>query len=131
MAFTKKRSGSETRKRGPIIGFRATEEERNHILASAQRAGLTPSSYVRSRALEKPTTRAVRRPPIETTQLSQLLGLLGAAGGAIRQMALTDTRGDATTAAELIAALAIFQDAARSIIAALGKRPRLPQDSSK
>ncbi len=131
MAFTKKRSGSETRKRAPIIGFRATDEERNHIQAAAERAGLTVGSYVRSRALAKPTTRAVRRPPIETTQLSQLLGLLGEAGGAIRKITLDDTRAEATANAELVVALALFQEAARSIIAALGKRPHLPQDSSK
>jgi hypothetical protein len=75
----KLRSGSEKRKRDPIIGFRATKEERAEIAGNAGRAGLTVSSYVRSRSLKKPTTRAVRRPPVETVQLAQLLGLLGAA----------------------------------------------------
>src|SRR5271156_200822 len=87
MAFTKKRSGSETRKREPIIGFRATAEERAKIKALALRAGLTLSSYVRSRSLSKPTTRAVRRPPVETAELAKLLGTLGAVGGAIQQIA--------------------------------------------
>src|SRR5271154_6459852 len=84
MAFSKKRSGSETRKRAPIIGFRATDHERAQIEAAAQRAGLTVGSYVRSRALAKPTTRAVRRPPVETVQLARLLGMLGAVGGRIQ-----------------------------------------------
>ena len=57
----KKRSGSEKRKRGPIIGFRATEEERAKIEGAADRAGLTVGSYVRSRSLKTPTTRAARR----------------------------------------------------------------------
>src|SRR5262249_49302668 len=82
-----KRSGSETRKRGPIIGFRATHDELKEIQASADRAGLTVGSYVRSRALERPTTRAMRRPPVQTAQLAQLLGLLGAAGGNLQRLA--------------------------------------------
>src|ERR1700685_2472938 len=80
-------SGRETRKREPIIVFRATEEERARIQASAERAGLTVGSYVRSRSLKAPTTRAVRRPPVATAQLAQLLGLLGAAGGDLKRLA--------------------------------------------
>src|SRR5271163_2967078 len=97
MAFAKKRngsakqgksrSGSETRKRAPIIGFRATDQERAKIEADARRAGLTVGSYVRSRALKRPETRAVRRPPVETAQLAKLLGMLGAVGGAVTQIA--------------------------------------------
>src|ERR1700683_2175379 len=87
MAFTRKRSGSETRRRAPIIGFRATDEERATIKAFADRAGLTVGSYVRSRALARPTTRAVRRATQATAQLAQLLGILGAAGGQLQRIA--------------------------------------------
>lgn len=87
MAFSRKKSGSETRKRAPIIGFRASDAERARIEASALRAGLTVGSYVRSRALEKPTTRAVRKPPVETQQLAQLLGQLGAVSGLVQALA--------------------------------------------
>src|ERR1700687_4508117 len=80
MAYRKKRGGSEKRERNPIIGFRATDGERAQIEASAPRAGLTVGSYVRSRALGKPTTRAVRRPTVETAQLAQLLGDAGRRG---------------------------------------------------
>src|ERR1700733_15574938 len=87
MAYSKKRSGSEKRKRSPIIGFRATDGERAEIEAAAEVAGLTVGSYVRARSLANPTTRAVRRPPVEIAQLAQLLGLLGAVGGVVQAIA--------------------------------------------
>jgi len=83
MAY-KKKNGGEKRKQGPIIAFRVTEEERAEIQAFAERAGLSVGSYIRSRALAKSTTRAVRRPPVETRQLAALLGMLGAVGGAVQ-----------------------------------------------
>src|SRR5580692_12030148 len=98
MAYSKKRSGSEKRKRAPIIGFRATDEERAQIEAAAQRAGLTVGSYVRSCSLAKPTTRAVRRPPVETAQLAQLLGMLGAVGGAARTILQKHDAGESVAA---------------------------------
>src|SRR5580692_9204424 len=122
MAYRKKQSGSETRKRAPIIGFRATDEERAHIEAFASRAGLTVGSYVRSRSLEKPTTRAVRRAPVETAQLAQLLGMLGAACGGIQS--LLEKHTDTVIAeAEARDTLALFREAATEILHALGKRP--------
>lgn len=122
MAFTKKRSGSEKRKRAPIIGFRATDEERAAIEASADRAGLTVGSYVRSRALARPTTRAVRRPPQTTAQLAQLLGSLGAAGGQLQRIA-TAQNAQQQGGEEVAAALAGFREAASAIMQALGRRP--------
>ncbi len=134
MAFSKKsrnatqrsgksRSGSETRKRGPIIGFRATEEERARIQASADRAGLTVGSYVRSRSLKAPATRAVRRPPQATAQLAQLLGLLGAAGGDLKRLAQIADAGEVKHDREIDDALTLFREAATAILQALGKRP--------
>jgi hypothetical protein len=114
------RSGSEKRKRQPIIGFRASAEERARIQAAAERAGLTVSSYVRSRSLKKPTTRAVRRPPVETTQLAQLLGLLGAASGELHRIGESLTTADADSNTR--AALASLREAATAIMQALGKR---------
>jgi uncharacterized protein (DUF1778 family) len=115
------RNGGDKRKREPIIGFRASADERAQIQAAADRAGLTVGSYVRSCALTRPTTRAVRRPPVATAQLAQLLGLLGASGGEIQRMAMTL---DAKTAvdADIQAALAAFREAASAIMQTLGKR---------
>jgi hypothetical protein len=129
MAFTKKRnvsdkrSGSETRKRAPIIAFRATDDERTRIEAAADRAGLTVGSYLRSCALSKPTTRAVRRPAVQTAQLAQLLGLLGAVGGDLHRIAKCLNAGEHGEGAELHAALGEFRAAASAIMRALGKQP--------
>jgi len=129
MAYSKKRSGSETRKRAPIIGFRATDEERAQIEAASRRAVLTVGSYVRSRALAKPTTRAVRRPPVETAQLARLLGLLGVAGGTIKALAEKHAAAGHVTAGEMRETITMFREAAASILQALGKRPALLPDS--
>jgi hypothetical protein len=122
------RSGSETRKRAPIIGFRATDDERAKIEADARRAGLTVGSYVRSRALKRPETRAVRRPPVETAQLAKLLGMLGAVGGAIAQIAKKHPTGGESAellASELLAAVKDFRKTSEVIIHAMGKHPHL------
>jgi hypothetical protein len=116
------RRGSETRKREPIIGFRATADERARIHASADRAGLTVGSYVRSRALKQPTTRAVRRPQVETAQLSQLLGLMGAVGGDLRRIAEGLNAGGTVENTEAAVALTDFREAAATIMQLLGKR---------
>lgn len=119
----RKRSGSETRKRGPIIGFRATDGERKEIQASADRAGLTVGSYVRSRALERPTTRAVRRPPVQTAQLAQLLGLLGVCGGELQRLSQHLNADQSIATIEMTATLTAFREAASAIMQLLGKRP--------
>lgn len=129
MAYRKKQSGSETRKRAPIIGFRATDAERAQIEASAQRAGLTVGSYVRSRALAKPTTRAVRRPPVETAQLAQLLGQLGAVSGMLQALVQKHGGGDAVIAVDVQKAIVMFREAVLAILQALGKRPALSRNS--
>jgi hypothetical protein len=118
----KRRSGSEKRKRGPKIDFRVTEDEHTRIKLAADQAGLTPGSYVRSCALKKPTTRAVRRPPVATAQLAQLLGLLGTAGGELQRIAKRLDGAEATSDTEIHAALKEFRAAASAILQALGKR---------
>ena len=118
----KSRSGSETRKREPIIGFRATADERAQIQANADRVGLTVGSYARSRTLKQPTTRAVRRPPVATAQLSQLLGLMGAVGGDLRRIAEGLDAGGTVEHTQAAAALTSFREAAAIIMQLLGKR---------
>jgi len=118
----KSRSGSETRKRGPRITFRVSDSEQAQIQANAGRAGLTVGSYARSRTLKQPTTRAVRRPPVETAQLSQLLGLMGAVGGDLRLIANGLNAGGTVENTEAAAALTCFREAAAAIMQLLGKR---------
>ena len=118
---SKRRSGSEKRKRAPIIGFRASDDEVSKIEALADREGLTISSYVRSRALAKPTTRAVRRAPVATAQLAQLLGLLGAVGGTLQSMNQR-LASESPVTAEIAEVLSDVRAAASVIMQALGRR---------
>ena len=117
----RKRSGSEKRKRKPSEGFRASDDERATIQGLADREGLTISSYVRSRALAKPTTRAVRRPPLATAQLAQLLGLIGTAGGSLQSMN-QHLASESPASSEITKALSDVRAAASAIMQALGKR---------
>jgi uncharacterized protein (DUF1778 family) len=119
---SKKRRSSESRKRGPIIGFRATEDERAKIQAAADRVGLTVGSYVRSRALRKPTTRAVRRPPVQTAQLAQILGLLGGVIGELKGLSTCLDHPEPALSSELSATLAEFRSVAAMTMQLLGKR---------
>jgi len=122
----RKRSGSEKRRRMPKIDFRVTEAEQAEIKASAQHAGLTVGSYCRSRSLAKPTTRAVRRPAVETAQLAQLLGMLGSAGKSLQSLSplfSSEEPSSEPMIAELKAAIADFRVAAAAIMRTLGKRP--------
>jgi hypothetical protein len=110
--------------------FKTLAIEDKQIEAAADRAGLTVGSYVRSRALSNPTTRAARRPPVQTQQLARLLGMLGAVSGAIQQIAKQQNSGTAPTSTELHMAVKDVRDAAAAIIQALGKRPHLSQGAA-
>jgi hypothetical protein len=83
---------------------------------------------VRSRALEKATTRAVRRPPIATAQLAQVLGILGVIRGQMRESVETHG-GGVIPAREVQETMLAFRDAAEAILRTLGKRPALSKDT--
>lgn len=119
-----KRSGSETRARGGIIGVRVSVAERDELEAAADRAGLTLGSYIRERVLSAPQTRAVRRPPIEKKLLAQLLGQLGRVGGNIHQIVKHMNFGTGVMHDELRSALASFEEAAAAIMEAMGRGQR-------
>ena len=119
-----KRSGSETRTRGGIIGVRVSVAERAELEAAADRAGLTLGSYIRERVLSAPQTRAVRRPPIEKKLLAQLLGQLGRVGGNIHQIVKHMNFGTGVMHDELRSALASFEEAAAAIMEAMGRGQR-------
>jgi hypothetical protein len=116
------RRGSEKRKRGPKIDFRVTPDELAQIVASADRAGQSVGSYVRSRCLKTPKTRAVRRPPVATAQLAQLLGIVGSTGGALQRIAQHVGSAGSPTVNEIASALSDFRQAASAILQTLGKR---------
>lgn len=119
----KKASGSETRKRAGLVGFRVTETERAELEAAAERVGLTLGSYIRSRVLEAPQTRAVRRPPVERVLLAQLLGQLGRVGGNIHQIVKRLNFGEVASDDELKSALSDFRYCTSEIMQAMGRKP--------
>jgi hypothetical protein len=118
-------SGTEKRQRPGIVGFRATAEERAQIDAAAERAGLTVGSYVRSCALKRPETRAVRRPPVETAQLAKLLGMVGVLCGQVQLLQRQHGSPGAITPAQFEETVAALREAAAAILLVMGKRPRL------
>jgi uncharacterized protein (DUF1778 family) len=122
VTFRTPRRGSEKRKRGPKIDFRVTPDEMAQIRAAADRAGESVGSYVRSCCLNTQKRRAVRRPPVATAQLAQLLGMMGSTGGALQRIAQRIDSAEGATAGELSAALADFRQTASAILQTLGKR---------
>lgn len=119
-----KRSGTNTRQRGGVVGFRVSESERAELEKAAERAGLTLGSYIRERVLSAPKTRAVRRPPIEQKLLAQLLGQLGRVGGNLHQIVKHMNFGAGVMHDELRSALKAFEEAAASIMDAMGRGQR-------
>lgn len=108
-----KSHGSETRRKGGIIGFRVDAAERAEIENAAEVAGLTIGSYVRATILEKVQTKPTRRPSLDRVLLSQLLGQLGKIGANLNQMARRLNAGAGVGAERITAAcdeLRIFKD---------------------
>lgn len=101
----RRRSGSERRQKGRLIPFRVSEAEGQELDALATRAGLTRGSYIRSRVLATPTTRAIRRPVVEVQVLTKLLAELGRVGSNINQLARRVNMNDTPLAQDISAAL--------------------------
>ena len=97
---------SENRQKGRVVPFRVSPEEYTELTRLAAREGLSLGSYVRSRSLEKPTTRAVRRPVPEVQKLSKLLADLGRIGSNINQLAKRANSGDMPLAGDIRETLA-------------------------
>jgi len=73
--------------RDVTVPVRCTYRERAAIRAAAEEAGLSVGAFLRALALGDPGPRAVRKPPVEFTVLTQLLGQIGKIGGNINQFA--------------------------------------------
>jgi hypothetical protein len=101
----RKRSGSEKRKRQPRVILRVSPQERAEMRANAAAVGLSLSSFIRSLACTRPTTRPVRhRPPPEARLLMSVLGQCGRIGGNIYQLVRGMNLGDIPRSPELDAA---------------------------
>jgi hypothetical protein len=119
-----KRSGTETRRRACDVRARVTPGERAEIEAAADRAGLTLGSFIRERLLTAPTTRAVRRPPVQAAALSKLLGQIGKIGGNLNQIAAHLNAGAGGRPAEIDAALLTLRETSDRILELLGRSRR-------
>lgn len=106
---------SESRQKQERLTVRFTPTEREQLEALADRAGLTLGSYLRSRALETPTMRAIRRPTAAVEVLKGLLGQVGKIGGNLNQLAKGVNRGETPLATDLQQTLAAIRQTAKLI----------------
>jgi hypothetical protein len=72
--------------RAKFIAVRCSKEEYAAIRDAADRAGLAIGAFLRAQALGNPGPRAVRRPPVEKTQLARLLGQHNKVGSNLNQL---------------------------------------------
>jgi len=98
------RSGSEKRQRHPRVYSRVTVAERDKIETDAAAHGMSVGGYLRWLALERPQTRAVRRPLADVRLLAQIKGQVGRLGGNIHQLLRLANRGEIPWSEELAVA---------------------------
>ena len=110
-----RRSGSERRQKGRVVPFRVSAEEYAQLDALAEREGLTIGSYIRSRTLTVPTTRAIRRPVVEVELLRRYLNELHKIGSNINQTARRVNMGDTPLAADIQTTYAACREIARRV----------------
>lgn len=106
---------SESRQKQERLTVRFTPAEREQLEALADRAGLTLGSYLRSRALETPTMRAIRRPTAAVEVLKRLLGQVGKIGGNLNQLAKGLNRGETPLVTDIQETLAAIRQTAKLI----------------
>lgn len=121
---SRKKSGTETRQRQRRLVIRLAAEEWEQIAAQADASGLTLASYGRARMLVKPTTRAVRRPPVNVKILARVLAQLGRVGGNLHQLVRLLNFGDYDALTDAPAVLAELRQVSAAIMGALGQLPR-------
>lgn len=115
---------SEQRQKHRIANFRVTPDEYREIETHAERGGLTFGSYLRTRALTAPTTRAMRRPVVERVILSKLVAELGRSGNNLNQIARGMNSGDKVTTDQIQSAMAEHRQILAAVIETLGRKPR-------
>ena len=92
--YAENRSGTEVRKRQPRVYSRVTPDELRKIENDAAAYGLSVGGYLRWLALDRPETRAVRRPLADVQMLAQIKGQVGRLGGNIHQLLRLANRGE-------------------------------------
>lgn len=109
------RKRSENRQKQERLTVRLSPAERQEVETLADRAGLTLASYLRSRALEKPTTRAVRRPTIEVGVMTALLREMSKQGSNLNQLAKKANAGNMPLLSEIRATFEANRQTAKLI----------------
>jgi len=111
-------AGSENRKRNQPVSVRFSDEEKAELKARADRAGVTPASYLRCRGLDQPFTRATRRPPAVQTEVARLIGHIGQLSDSIEEL-----KAAGHDAAMLDAIASDMADIRVAAFQALGRKP--------
>lgn len=120
-----KRSGSQKRQRNRSWIIAMTAEEEARVQESAQRVGLSKSSYGRAALLGTPGPRAQRTPPVNAEVLARATAALNKLGGNVNTIAHKLNAGGAFgMAQEHLALLAEIRAALRDIREAVGRRDR-------
>lgn len=109
------RKRSENRQKQQRLTMRLSPAERQEVETLADRAGLTLASYLRSRALETPTTRAVRRPTVEVGVLNALLREMSKQGSNLNQLAKKANAGNMPLLSEIRATFEANRQTAKLI----------------
>jgi Bacterial mobilisation protein (MobC). len=109
------RKRSENRQKQGRLTVRLSPAERQEVETLADRAGLTLASYLRSRALEKPTTRAVRRPTVEVEVMNALLREMSKQGSNLNQLAKKANAGNMPLLSEIRATFEANRQTAKLI----------------
>lgn len=124
VARASSRSGTETRQKQHRITFRLSESEYAELETAASAVGLTLGTYIRSRVLTAPATRARRRPPVEVFALAKLQGQMNKVGSNIYQLLRYVNFGGLPEGDEIRAAFAGYREVIAAILATLGRGPR-------
>lgn len=109
------RKRSENRQKQGRLTVRLSPAERQEVETLADRAGLTLASYLRSRALETPTTRAVRRPTVEVEVMNALLREMSKQGSNLNQLAKKANAGNMPLLSEIRATFEVNRQTAKLI----------------
>ena len=71
----------------PPMTFKAKWDDRRRIEADARAAGMTTSSYIRSRLLDEPQTKTVYKRTMTKRLMTKLIGEIGRVGNNMNQIA--------------------------------------------
>ncbi len=119
---TRRRSGSEKRRKQHVRTFRVTPEEDAELEANAQSAGLAVASFIRARTITISQTRARRRPSVEQETIARLQAEMNRVGGNIHQILKRVNFGETPLAHEFHDALNGYREVIDAILETLGRK---------